>query len=183
MAIMNASAIGYTLVSFEHDYESCPNDETAKRVLLDHDLGVLDLGWPGSSNYYLRQLFVAGYVDQEIPFDLQFQDDMKVDNVTVGSKLLESGECAYSYVVWDSTKNLHEKAPLIMFPLVPGKRQFDYECAKKYFGKKVVILYRDTSVGEYPVDESGRVMIDGKDFFDPLQPYWSGQKPRIAWPE
>jgi len=182
-AIMNAKQIGMTLFVFDQDYKSYPNDKTGRSITLAKDKGVFDLGWPGSSNYYFRQLIVTGFLDQENPFHAQQQNEKRPDNVMDGSNLLEAGECGFSYVVWESSENLHEKAPLIITPLIPGKRQFDYEYAKEYFGKKIVILYRDNSVGVYPVDESGRVMIDGKDFFDPSQPYWSGQKPRIAWPE
>jgi hypothetical protein len=41
----------------------------------------------------------------------------------------------------------------------------------------------DTSVITLPVDKSGHVYLNGKDLFDPSQPFWGGKVPDVKWPE
>ena len=67
--------------------------------------------------------------------------------------------------------------------MVPGKLLFDYKLCKKYYSGFAVSLRLDNSVTRYPVDKSGRVWIDGKDLFDPTQPFWNGKVPDVKWPE
>jgi hypothetical protein len=136
-----------------------------------------------SSNDFIRQLIVAGYLDQEGPFWAKGPNTHKPDGDIAGAKMLEAGECGFSYVVCESPKNVLKDAPLVMTPLIPGKRQFDYKTAKEYFGKKMIVLHCDNSISTHEIDKNGRVMIDGKDFFDPSQPFWGGKTPRIVWPE
>jgi hypothetical protein len=71
----------------------------------------------------------------------------------------------------------------VVFPLISGKRLFDYKLAKKYYDCKAVVLFIDNSVRSYPVDKSGHVYINGKDLFDPSQPFWNGKVPDVKWPE
>jgi len=33
------------------------------------------------------------------------------------------------------------------------------------------------------IERGGKVLMDGKDLFDPAQPYWGGKKPEIRYPE
>jgi hypothetical protein len=41
----------------------------------------------------------------------------------------------------------------------------------------------DISVHILDINEDGVVMFQGKDLFDPKQPYWEGKKPTVKWPE
>lgn len=78
---------------------------------------------------------------------------------------------------------MHPRTPLVLTPLVPGKRLFDTKSSRKYFSGKAIILHADNSVCSYPVDSSGHVWIDGKILFDPSQPFWDGKEPDVKWPE
>jgi hypothetical protein len=75
---------------------------------------------------------------------------------------LAKGECAFAYIA-GLTSTHSPKAPIVVFTLVPGKRIFDKKYCDKHYG--------------------GRVWIDGKDIFDPGQPFWGGTAPDVKWPE
>lgn len=74
-------------------------------------------------------------------------------------------------------------SPLIMTPLVRGKREFDIEAARKYYDGKVIILRIDPTVWTPTLDSSGKILVDGKDILGPNPPYWDGKPPRIVWLE
>jgi hypothetical protein len=63
--------------------------------------------------------------------------------------------------------------------LIPGTTQFD----PKPFKGIAVILHADASVTKEPIDKTRRVMIGGKDIFDPSQPFWAGKVPDLKWQE
>jgi hypothetical protein len=46
-----------------------------------------------------------------------------------------------------------------------------------------VIWFSDFRVQRLPVDKSGHVYLNGKDLFDPSQPFWGGKAPDVKWPE
>jgi hypothetical protein len=48
---------------------------------------------------------------------------------------------------------------------------------------KAIILRTGPGSLTYPVDKSGHVKINGKDLFDPSQPFWNGKAPVVKWPE
>lgn len=50
-------------------------------------------------------------------------------------------------------------------------------------GGKAVILRVDCSAVLLPIESDGRILIDGKNIFDPAQPFWDGKVPPIKWPE
>ena len=66
-----------------------------------------------------------------------------------------------------------------MAPLVPGQMKFDYNHCKEFFDGMALVLFIDNSVKSLPVDKAGRVLIDGKDLFDPSQPFWGGEAPEV----
>ncbi|MCX6865296.1 MAG: hypothetical protein NTV46_03575, partial [Verrucomicrobia bacterium] len=87
-----------------------------------------------SSNDFFRQLIVAGYVDGERPFPLKYRhsDDLAKDQAS--GRMLEAGECAFSYVVWETDEEIPERAPLLFVPLIPGQLAFDFKLAIKKLG-------------------------------------------------
>jgi len=100
-----------------------------------------------------------------------------------GAKALEKGETPFSYIEGLSSSKYSPETPIVVFPLVAGKRLFDYKLCKKEYGGTAFVLSLDGAVNLYPVDKSGHVFINGKDIFDPSQPFWHGKAPDVKWPE
>jgi hypothetical protein len=100
-----------------------------------------------------------------------------------GVKALEKGECAFACISGLSSSTDLPSTPVALFPLVPGEKLFDYKLCNEWYVGKAVILFLDNTVKTFPVDKSGHVFINGKDLFDPSQPFWRGKKPEVKWPE
>lgn len=64
-----------------------------------------------------------------------------------------------------------------------GALVFDHELCAKHYDGNAVVLRADTTVTLLPVNESGHVHLNGKDLFDPTQPFWNGKAPDVKWPE
>jgi hypothetical protein len=93
-------------------------------------------------------------------------------------KLLEKlVKCSFAYLS-GLTASGHPGRPMVVAPLVKGKTTFD----PHVLGGKAVILKVDNSVISLPIEPDGRVLIDGKDIFDPAQPFWGGKVPQVKWP-
>jgi type II secretory pathway pseudopilin PulG len=180
-AISNARQIGFALFEFDQAYGRFPDDSTAKLVQETIPTS-LKLG-SATSNDYFRQMFASKIVNTELLFYAKTQFSKKPDDIVSGSNTLKKGEVAFAYIAGLSSTTAHSQTPLVVTPLVPGKRIFDLKSCKKYFDGKAVILFVDNSVQSHPVDSSGRVWIDGKDLFDPSQPFWRGKAPDVKWPE
>jgi type II secretory pathway pseudopilin PulG len=180
-AVSNARQIGIALIEFDQTYGRYPDDSTAKLVQATKPTS-LKLG-SSTSNDYFRQLLAAEITNAEFMFYAKTQFSKKPDGIVSGSDALKKGEVAFAYIAGFSSATAHPQTPLVVTPLVPGKRIFDIKWCKKYFHGKAVILFADSSVRSYPVDPSGRVWIDGKDLFDPSQPFWGGKVPDVKWPE
>jgi hypothetical protein len=162
------------------DYGSFPNDETAKEVKAA-TFSTLPLG-SKTSNDYFRQLIAAGMCQSEMPFYARMSHNNKPDNRMTGTEALKKGECAFAYIAGLDAKG-NPARPIVVFPLEPGKRTFDKKLCDKYYDGKAVILRLDNSVTSVPVDTSGRGWMNGKDLFDPSQPFWGGKAPDVKWPE
>ena len=180
-AVSNARQIGLALFEFEKHYGRYPDDSTAGLVR-EATSTSLKLGF-ATSNDCFRQLIASEIMQSEIPFYAKTTSSRRPDNVFSGSHALEKGEVAFAYIAGLSSAKAHPRAPLVLTPLVPGKRLFDIKSSKKYFNGKAIILHADNSVRSYPVDSSGHVWIDGKNLFDPSQPFWGGKVPDVKWPE
>ena len=83
----------------------------------------------------------------------------------------------YSYVA--GLTSADTGAPVIMTPLIPGTTRFD----PKPFGGKALVVFIGTSSTPIPIEPDGRVLVNGRDLFDPAQPYWRGIPPDLKWPE
>lgn len=181
-AVSNAKCLGLAFYTFQDDYGSLPSEDTVRMVKDKHPNSTAKLG-NTTSNDFFRQLIASGVINQEKPFFARTSNCRRPDNVMTGEKLLEKGEVGFAYVV-SHASDKEGNFPIAFTPLVKGKLLFDYEGAKKYFGgNKVVVLWTDCSVTIETVNKDGRVILNGKDFFDPSQPYWHGIAPKVAWPE
>jgi hypothetical protein len=180
-AVSNARQIGLALFEFEMVYGSFPGYSTVGMVQKDFPANSIPMG-TSSSNDFFRQIIGAEIATSESMFYSRTPNGRKPDNVFKGGQALEKGETGFAYITGLSSRNL-PVTPLVVSPLIPGKRLFDYKFAKKHFSGKAVILRIDNSVTSLPIDKSGRVFIGGKDLFDPTQPFWGGKVPDVKWPE
>lgn len=179
-AVNNARQIGLALNEFEHSYGVYPNDSTPN-VVQGGTGSMLTLGTT-SSNDYFRQLIAAEITQSEDMFYANIPHGRKPDNQIKGNQALEKGECGFAYLA-GATKDSQPETPLAITPLLPGKSLFDYECTKKTFSGKSVVLRYDGSVHSHSINKSGHALINGKDLFDPTQPFWNGNAPTIKWPD
>jgi hypothetical protein len=178
----NTKGVVRALAAFKEEYGSYPNEDTIAEVLKRHPEAKGLLG-KTSSNDFFRQLIVAGHVDGERPFSLEYRrsDDLAKDKAS--GRMLKAGVCAFSYVVWE-TNLVPGRAPLLMMPLIPGQLAFDFKFADKKTHRRVIIGYSDGSVESIRIHPNGKAPLGGgKFFFDLSLPQWGGKVPRIAWPE
>jgi hypothetical protein len=179
-ASYNMHHLSLALLEFEASYGAFPNDQTVEAVK-QATRSTMPLG-SSTSNDYFRQLFATAIFQTESIFYVMSPNARKPDDVFTGSEALKKGECAFAYIAGLTSKHSPE-TPVVVFPLIPGKRAFDKNFCDKHYDGKGFILRVDGTVRLHPVDASGRVWIDGKDIFDPDQPYWGGTAPDVKWPE
>lgn len=175
-AINFARQISEELVAFDENYGSFPSSATSEAVKLK-------TAWPwqfgdGSSNQLFCQLIANGCKSERV-FFAAINGTHKVDDVwKPEGAALKPGECGFSYIAGLSSKSPPE-APLVVTPLIPGTTRFD----PRPFNGRALILRVDKSISCPKIDRSGRVMVGGKDLFDPAQPFWGGKAPDIKWHE
>lgn len=179
-AVHNARQIGLALEEFETSYGSLPNAATAKEVKAT-TLSPLDLSG-SSANACFRQLIASEILQAESMFYARGPASRKPDNVFTGTRALEKGEVAFTYVAGIPAVRPPD-TPLVMTPLIHGKHTFDARTSSRFFFDKAVILRADQSVKTMRVDKSGAVLHAGKNLLDPSQPFWGGTKPDLRWPE
>lgn len=179
-AVNNLRQLGLALFEFETFYGEFPSNNTISDLKSQNLSSTIPLGTT-SSNDYFRQLLAAEVAMSEDMFYAKLKGSKKPDNDYQGNLALEFGECSFTYIHGLSTKNDPE-TPVAFWPVVKGQRKFDYKFAKK-INANAVILRIDNSVRSYPISKSGQVLINGKDIFDPTQPFWNGTPPDIKWPE
>jgi hypothetical protein len=168
------------MLEFNDSYGAFPNADTIAEVIPNTG-STLDLGTK-SSNDFFRQLLAAEIAMSEGMFYAKSRRGRRPDNLFDGTNALEKGECGFAYIA--GLKVAGDPArPIVLTPLIPGKLQFDYKFSKKYFSGKAIILRIDNSVTSLPIDKSGNVFINGKNLFDPTQPFWNGKVPDVKWPE
>lgn len=184
-SITNLRLIGLALFEFDTAFGRFPDASTIAEVKAQDPSSTIPLG-SSTSNELFRQLLVTEIVASESQFYSRPPSSgphRRPDNNFLGTNALEKGECGFAYIAGLSTTSHPPDTPLAMAPLVPGQMKFDYKHCKEFFGGKAVVLFIDNSVRSLPVDKSGRVLINGKDLFDPSQPFWGGKAPDVKWPE
>lgn len=160
------------LEAFNEDFGTFP-DESSVTESEDLATQVKHLA-KQSSNRYLAMLIAAGYTnaEQEVFFSPPFPAAhvVKADKIVTTGKLLEAGECSFTYNLGLSMDSLGS-TPLLMFPVAVGNETFDSKACEG----KAYVLRVDGSITTHEVSEDGKVMVEGKSFFDPAQPYWGGK--------
>ncbi|RYD37751.1 MAG: hypothetical protein EOP85_17380, partial [Verrucomicrobiaceae bacterium] len=94
--IINARLVFMALSEFEKKYGRYPDEETAVRVR--EEAGAFPGSAGHSSNSIFRQLFAAGITEDEKIFHAKISGGRVPDGVISGERLLEKGECAFSYL-------------------------------------------------------------------------------------
>jgi len=172
----NLSSLSVMVYSFDDEYGSFPNASTAIDVK-DSTGTPLTLG-NSSSNQLFRQLIATVGKSEKIFWAKISRSSKKPDDILISdATALAPGECSFSYV--SGLSSAHTGAPVVMAPLIPGTTRFD----PKPFGRKAVVFFVGDVVQILPIDPSGRVLVNGRDLFDPAQPYWRGKSPDLKWPE
>jgi hypothetical protein len=177
----NLRKLGLALLEFETEFGTTPSAATIPLVNATNPSHGLTLG-THSSNDFFRQLFASDWAQSETMFWAFRKTSRKPDNIFIGPEALKPGECAFAYIL-GQTLSTGAKSPIALYPLVPGTPKFDYKLAKEYLYSKAIILWTDNSVTSLPIDPTGKVLINGKDLFDPTQPFWHGTPPDIKWPD
>lgn len=175
MAVSKARQIGLALFEFEAEYGFFPNAETAVTVKQATEFqGKLKAE---TANDCFFQLVAAGIVQDASIFELgkEKEGPGAVQKPVAAADRLE--KCSFAIITARSAAG-HPGRPLVVAPLIKGTTLFD----PKALGGKAVVLKRDNSVTSVPIDAEGRAIIDGRDLFDPGQPYWKGEEPSVKWP-
>ena len=171
-AIMNLRQIGLGMFEFESEYGEFPNERTAAMVKEATETKKEIKGATANDCFY--QLMAAEIIALNL-----FTFEKPVANPeNPRSKPAKLDKCAYSYISGLNAAG-NPSRPLVVAPLVKGKTTFD----PKILAGRAVVLYVDNSVRSFPIENDGRVLIDGKDLFDPAQPFWGGKVPPVKWPE
>jgi len=173
MAISNLRQVGLALLEFESDYGEFPSGETVAAVK-ENTVSKAELK-SATANDCFFQLMVAEIVTTDRIFTYEKPADAWNGKGEMPAKLRK---CGYAYFYGMNAAG-HPGRPLVVAPLVKDKQVFD----PAVFGGKAVVLRLDNSVVALPIDKDGRVMIDGKDIFDPEQPFWGGKVAPVRWPE
>ncbi len=175
-AVSNARQIGLMLFEFETDYGAFPNEETGKTVAENAEVKLPAGGKDANSAF--RQIFAAGITQAERAFHARIPGVRKGDDNLGAGKILERGENAFAYISGQDTAG-NPARPLIICPIVPGTTKFD----PRPFGGKAVILRIDLAVLTLPIDEDGRVSVDGVDLLSKENPVWEGKEPDVRHPD
>lgn len=176
-ALNNIRQIGMSLFEFDSDYGRFPDVSTIAEVKLrtSTSLTLTDT----SSNQLFRQL-IAVRLKSEKPFYAKIPGSKRPDDrFTTDSTALEKGECGFSYIAgihsgWDPD------TPVVLTEVKQGTLRFN---PRNKFGEKAVILRLDNSASANNVRHTGEVLINGRDIFDPAQPFWKGKAPDLKWHE
>jgi hypothetical protein len=175
LAVMNARQIGLALFEFEVEYGTYPNEKTAAEVKKATKTAVEVKA--ATANDCFFQLIPAGIVQTT---DIFYIDDAVAPEKRGNPKPIameKLDKCSFAYLSGMNSAGPPGR-PLSVAPLVNGKATFD----PQVLGGKAIILFCDNSVRSFPIEPDGRVLINGKDIFDPAQPFWDGKVPPIKWP-
>ncbi len=167
-ATNNGKSLFYLMVEFEQDYGKFPSDATAIYHEGRHGKPGIDLrSFKGEhSNEYLGQLIAAGYTSSEEVF-LAFRgggSTWRADNIiTPRERILEAGECDFSYVKNQSTSE-NSGRPLLLAPMAGDGLRFEYDANN---GKGVVLCI-DGSVKQLRLDQTSHraLLSKGKYLFE-----------------
>lgn len=176
-AVNNARQIGLALFEFGSEFGKFPEPSTAAEVRRRSGSS-LTLGG-SSSNELFAQLLVAGISYSETMFHMGTKSSKRPDNIfNSDATILAHGECSFAYVM-GLDPNGNPSTPHAFGPVIPGTRSYD----GKTRDGRIAVLRLDNSVGSYPLNSAGKVIIHGLDLLDPRQPFWGGKAPDVKWPK
>ena len=184
-SLNNMRQIGLALSEFEYEFGRMPDDVTAKVLRERNPENHIPIG-NQSSNDFFHQLFAAGIVENPWIFYGGGIAKQRAREVVDGEPPLPPGTCGFAYIFRyeGSTPPI---SPLVVYPLKNDQRGFETNLFRNHFLKMSrnpgAVLYADNSVRQYKLDRKGRLIINGRDFFDPAQPHWDGKPFRVVWPE
>jgi hypothetical protein len=176
--IGNARQIGLALFEFENEYGEYPNEKTALDMIKVRErlnMAAAEVK-AATANDCFFQLIAADFLRTDRVFS--FDEAPAAPEKQEKPKALERVEkCSFALVSLMNAAG-DPGRPLLVTPLVNGKTTFD----PQVLGGKAVILFCENSVRSFPIEPDGRVLMNGKDIFDPAQPFWKGKVPPIKWP-
>jgi hypothetical protein len=178
-ALNNIRQVGMALFEFDADYGRFPDASTIAEVKRRTSTPLTLTA--ASSNQLFRQLLVTG-VKTEWPFYARIPGSRKPDDVFHSDvRALGKGECGFSYVAGLSSSS-DPATPVVMTPMNRGTKTFDL---KAKFGERAIVLRPDNSASAHVVrtTTSQAIATNGRDIFDPAQPYWHGKAPDLKWHE
>lgn len=170
-AVMNLRQIGMALFEFETEYGSFPDEKTA--VSVKESAGAKADLKAKTANDCFYQLIASGILATDRIFSLE-PPKQGEEKPKAPAQLTK---CVFSYLTGLNASG-NPSRPVVVAPLVNGEKTFD----PAVLGGKAVVLRVDCSVQSFPIDKGGHVMIDGKNIFDPAQPFWNGNVPPVVWP-
>ena len=176
LASDNASRLLFSLYEFEEKYGKFPDASTIASV--QRDSGTSVTLSDRTSNDLFAQLLVLNLVTRERTFHTAGESTRFPDEVlTTGSTLLQHGENSYAYIPGSLAQA--PDTPVIFAPVIPGTMILDPET----FGGKALVVSTDSTRTFLPIDSFGKIILNGRDLFDPLQPFWNGKVPAVKWPK
>ncbi|MCP5538189.1 MAG: hypothetical protein H7A51_18400 [Akkermansiaceae bacterium] len=165
----NAKQVFYLLIEFDQDYGEFPGDATA---ILHTGMGgepIVDLRTCKGeySNDYMGQFIAGGYTKSEQIFVAPWEKDpgrKADDDISSRSRILEAGECGFSYVKNQSTSD-NSGRPVLLAPMSGEGVQFD----PKPYDHKAVVLRIDGAVKQLLINKDtckakigmGKTLFDG----------------------
>ncbi|RYD44997.1 MAG: hypothetical protein EOP85_09160 [Verrucomicrobiaceae bacterium] len=176
LGISNARQVVLALAAFEKKYGRYPDEETAVRV--QEEAGESPGSAGHSSNSIFRQLFAAGVTEDEKMFYAKISGSRIPDGAISGERLLEKGECAFSYLA-GATKGDPPGRPILAAPMIPGTDRFD----PKPFRGRAIIATVGGSVRSVTINKDGHAMQRGENLLDPQRSIWSTRPPVVKWHE
>ncbi|MEK7951242.1 hypothetical protein [Luteolibacter soli] len=175
-ALSSLKVINLELTQFDQDYGRFPDTSTIASVRAATGTTIA-LG-TRTSNDFFRQLVADGKTSEKL-FWAPVLDNRRGPNDILGDNALAKGECIHSYVAGLSG-NDEPETPIAMAPMIPGTTRFDPDP----YNSQAVILRIDGSAMPVPIKtDTNEVRLNGKNLFDPSQPYWNGKAPDLKWPE
>ncbi|RYD23753.1 MAG: hypothetical protein EOP88_03005 [Verrucomicrobiaceae bacterium] len=176
-ALQNLRQVGLALFKFNAEYGGFPNEKTV--VTLKEKRGIKAELAAATANDCFLQLVAAQLIEDPKYFTFEKPDPPEAhEGHDHHHHHHDVDKCSFALVsLPDASGNPLQ--PLAVGPLVKGKTTFD----PGPLGGSAVILRLDNSVVLAPIDKEGRVMLEGKDLFDPEQSFWKDGVPPIKWPK
>ncbi len=160
-ATNNIRQIGLSLMEFDAEYGSFPDNNTAEDV---KDATGTELNFSGSfSNDYFRQLLAAG-LKSEKPFYCKTAYTRKPDDIINQTKALEGGEVGFGYIMLSLTEGQNSSGnpgrPVVVSPLYNALTDWTFD--PDPYGDKAVVLRLDNSATSMTVRTDNKyVMVGG----------------------